>query len=144
MASASQVFGNSRQTQPSTNLSAAVNGSRVALPRRSTMIYCRSTRISASSAARDRNRSTMSSNTSLMRSDIRHSVARFSTSRQPDSIYDRDRISRLQFSVRQRLSNVASCIGKELGNWTKRAVFQGDNTDRQACKRQLDGQDFDL
>jgi len=29
MASASQVFGNSRQTQPSTNLSAAVNGSRV-------------------------------------------------------------------------------------------------------------------
>src|SRR5215208_4293902 len=51
------------------------------------------TRISASSAARDRNRSTMRPSTSLMKSNIRHSVARFSTSRQPDSIYDRDTLT---------------------------------------------------
>src|SRR5215212_10431769 len=63
MASASQAFGNSRQTQPSTSLSAAVHGSRAALPRRST-------RISVSSAARDRNRSTTRPNTSFRRPDI--------------------------------------------------------------------------
>jgi hypothetical protein len=54
MASASQVFGNNPQTQPRTNLSLAENGNRPTLPRRSTMICCRSTRISASSVARDR------------------------------------------------------------------------------------------
>src|SRR6478609_11138840 len=40
--------------QPRTNLSLAENGNRPTLPRRSTMICCRSTRISASSVARDR------------------------------------------------------------------------------------------
>src|SRR6476620_240127 len=54
MASASQVFGHNPQTQPRTNLSLAENGNRPTLPRRSTMICCRSTRISASSVARDR------------------------------------------------------------------------------------------
>ena len=54
------------------------------------LICCRSTRTSASSAARDRTRSTTRPSSNLMRSDIWHSVARFSTSCQPGSIYDRD------------------------------------------------------
>ena len=93
MVSASRAFGNSRQTQPRTSLSAARNGNRAGWPRRSTMICCRSTRTSASSAARDRNRSKTRPGISLMRPDIRASVARFSTPRQSDSIYDRDRWS---------------------------------------------------
>jgi ATP-dependent Lon protease len=67
----------SQQTQPSTNLSAATNGSQAGLPRRSTVICCRSTRISASSVARGRNRSTTRLKISLMRSNIWHSVVRF-------------------------------------------------------------------
>ena len=58
MASASWAFGNRRQAQLRTNLSTAKNGIRFGLPRRKTMICCLSTRTSASSAARDRNRST--------------------------------------------------------------------------------------
>ena len=58
MTSASRVFGNRWQAQPSTNLSTARNDIRFGLPRRNTMICCLSTRTSASSAARDRNRST--------------------------------------------------------------------------------------
>ena len=91
MASASQVFGNNPQTQPRTNLSLAENGNRPTLPRRSTMICCRSTRISASSVARDRNRSKTRQKISLMRPNIRASVTRFCAPRQPDSIYDSDR-----------------------------------------------------
>ena len=71
-ASASRAFGNSRQIQPNTNRSAAMNGSRVGIPRRKTVICCRSTRTSASSAARDRNRSTTSPNIDLMRPNIRY------------------------------------------------------------------------
>ena len=59
--------------------------------RRSTMICCRSTRTSASSAVRDRNRSRTRLKISLMRSAIRPSVARFCAPRQPNSIYDSDR-----------------------------------------------------
>ena len=51
MASASRVFGNSWQTQPRTALSTVRNDSRLGLPRRSTMISCRNTRISARKAA---------------------------------------------------------------------------------------------
>ena len=94
MASASRAFGNNPQTQPRTNLSLAVNGNRPTLPRRSTMICCRSTRISASSVARDRNRSKTRPKISLMRPNIRPSVARFCAPCQPDSIYDRDRYPR--------------------------------------------------
>jgi hypothetical protein len=90
MASASRVFGNNPQTQPRTNLSLAENGNRPTLPRRSTMICCRSTRISAFSVARDRNRSRTRQKISLMRPNIRASVTRFCTPRQPDSIYDSD------------------------------------------------------
>jgi len=45
---------------------------------------------SASSAALDRNRSTIKAKINVMRSDIRRSVARFSAPCQPNSIYDRD------------------------------------------------------
>ena len=64
MASASRAFGHRRQTQPRTIRSMAINGIRPGLPRRSTTICCRSTRISASSAARGRNRSTTALNNS--------------------------------------------------------------------------------
>ena len=52
MASAPRAFGNRWQTQPRTTLSTAKNGTRLGLPRRSTMICCHNTRISASNAAR--------------------------------------------------------------------------------------------
>ena len=58
MASAPWAFGNRRQTQPRIKLSTAKNDIPFGLPRRKTMICCLRIRISASSAARDRNRST--------------------------------------------------------------------------------------
>src|SRR5258707_1273918 len=57
IASASYILGNSRQTPPNINLSIETNRSLLGLARRSTLICCLSTRISASSATRDRNRS---------------------------------------------------------------------------------------
>src|SRR5258705_13650724 len=51
------ILGNSRQTPPNINLSIETNRSLLGLARRSTLICCLSTRISASSATRDRNRS---------------------------------------------------------------------------------------
>jgi len=90
MASASWAFGNRRQTQPRINLSTAKNDIRFGLPRRNTMICCLSTRTSASSAARDRNRSTTKPKISLQRSHIKRRIVRFSADYQPDQIYDRD------------------------------------------------------
>src|SRR6266852_3608230 len=57
MASAPYILGNSRQTPPNINLSIETNRSLLGLARRSTLICCLSTRISASSATCDRNRS---------------------------------------------------------------------------------------
>jgi hypothetical protein len=57
IASAPYILGNSRQTPPNINLSIEINRSLLGLARRSTLICCLSTRISASSATRDRNRS---------------------------------------------------------------------------------------
>jgi hypothetical protein len=57
IASAPHILGNSRQTPPNINLSIETNRSLFGLARRSTLICCLSTRISASSATRDRNRS---------------------------------------------------------------------------------------
>jgi hypothetical protein len=51
------VLGNSRQTLPNIDLSIETNRSLLGLARRSTLICCLSTRISASSATRDRDRS---------------------------------------------------------------------------------------
>ncbi len=93
MASASQLFGNSWQTQPRTILSTADNGTRPGLPRRSTLICCRNTRISASSAARGRNRSTAAPRIILQRANIQQRIIRFCVSRQPDGFCDRDRVS---------------------------------------------------
>jgi hypothetical protein len=55
IARAPYILGNSRQTLP--NLSIETNRSLLGLARRSTLICCLSTRISASSVTRDRNRS---------------------------------------------------------------------------------------
>src|SRR3979490_2282172 len=57
IASAPCILGNSRQTPPNINLSIETNRSLLGLARRSTLICCLSTRISASSATCDRNRS---------------------------------------------------------------------------------------
>jgi hypothetical protein len=57
IASAPYILGNSRQTPPNINLSIETNRSLFGLARRSTLICCLSTRISGSSATRDRNRS---------------------------------------------------------------------------------------
>ena len=89
IASASD-FGNNWQTQPRTILSTARNGTRLGLPRRSTMICCRNTRISASNAARGRNSSTTIPKIILQRSNIPQEIIRFCVSRQLDQIYDRD------------------------------------------------------
>ena len=57
MTSESRALGHSQQTHPSNSLSMADMFGRVGLPRRSTTICWRSTRISAFSAALDRKRS---------------------------------------------------------------------------------------
>jgi hypothetical protein len=93
IASASRAFGNSWQTQPRTILSTTENGTRPGVPRRSTTICCRNTKISASSAARGRNRSKMVSKIIPQRSSIPRRIIRFCHCCQPDGIYDRDRTS---------------------------------------------------
>ena len=94
MASAARVFGNSWQTQPRTILSTTRNGTRLGLPRRSTMICCRNTRISASNAARSRNRSTTIPKIILQRSNPQR-IIRFCVCRQLHGIYDRDKEQRV-------------------------------------------------
>jgi hypothetical protein len=90
MVSATWALGRSRQAQPRMILSTVRNDSRPGLPRRNTMICCLSTRTSASSAARDRNRSTTKPKICLQRSHIPRRIVRFSADCQPDQIYDRD------------------------------------------------------
>src|SRR5262249_27617515 len=67
------------------------NDSRLGLPRRSTVICCRNTRILASNAARGRNRSTTIQKIILQRSNIPQRIIRFCVSRQVHGIYDRDK-----------------------------------------------------
>ena len=55
------------------------------------MICCRNTRISASNAARGRNKSTTIPKIILQRSNTPQKIIRFCVSRQLDEIYDRDR-----------------------------------------------------
>jgi hypothetical protein len=112
MASAAQAFGNNPQTQPRTNLSLAENGNRPTLPRRSTMICCRSTRTSTSSAVRDRNRSRTRLKISLMRSAIQPSVARFCAPRKPDSIYDSDNLEIIK-AIRDRNPAAAERLARQ-------------------------------
>ena len=97
--SASRVFGNNWQTQPRTILSMARNDTRLGLPRRSTMICCRNTRISASNVARGRNKSTTIPKIILQRSNIPQRITRFCVSRQLDGIYGRDKCSHTDSNV---------------------------------------------
>src|ERR1700721_1911478 len=57
IARAPYILGSSRQTPPNIHRSIETNRSLLGLARRSTLICCLSTRISASSATRDRNKS---------------------------------------------------------------------------------------
>jgi hypothetical protein len=70
IASASCILGNSRQTPPNISLSIEPNRSLLGLARRSTLICCLSSKISASSVARDRSRSITIPKISLHKSDI--------------------------------------------------------------------------
>jgi len=83
-------------SERTTILSIVKNGKRPGLPRRSTMICCRNTRISASNAARGRSRSTIIPKIILQRSNIPQKITRFCVSRQLDGIYDRDRRQKFQ------------------------------------------------
>jgi hypothetical protein len=74
-----------------------------------------STRTSASSAARDRNRSTTKPKISLQRSHIQRRIVRFSVDCQPDQIYDRDR-SLLEASRTFRSSPAAGTKTTQLVN----------------------------
>ena len=110
MASASWAFGNRRQTQPRINLSTAKNDIRFGLPRRNTMICCLSIRTSASSAARDRNRSTTKpKKISLQRSHIQRRIVQFPADCQPDQIYDRDREALVGTTCSPTQSRTAPC-----------------------------------
>jgi hypothetical protein len=70
IASAPYILGNSRQTPPNINLSIETNRSLLGLARRSTLICCLSTRISASSATCDRTRSLAIPKISRQKSNI--------------------------------------------------------------------------
>jgi hypothetical protein len=90
IASVSYVLGNSRQTPPNISLSIDPNGSLLGLRRRSTLICCLSTRISASSVARDRSRSITAPKTSLHKSNIDQQHRPILDQPPADWIYDRD------------------------------------------------------
>ena len=70
IASASYILGNSRQTPPNISLSIEMKGGLLGRVRRSTLICCLKTRISASSATRDRSRSITIPKISLHKSNI--------------------------------------------------------------------------
>ena len=70
IASASYILGNSRQTPRNISRSTEMKGSLLGRVRRSTLICCLKTRISASSATRDRSRSITIPKISLHKSNI--------------------------------------------------------------------------
>jgi hypothetical protein len=91
IASASYSLGNSRQTPPNISLSIDRNGSLLGLARRSTLICCLSTIISASSVARDRSRSITVPKINLHKFDIERRHRPILDQPPADWIYDRDR-----------------------------------------------------
>jgi hypothetical protein len=91
IASVSYILGNSRQTPPNISLSIDPNGSLLGLARRSTLIRCRSTTISASSVIRDRSRSIIVPKISLHKSNIEQQHRPIVYQPPADWIYDRDR-----------------------------------------------------
>jgi hypothetical protein len=70
IASASYILGNSRQTPPNISLSIEMKRGLLGRVRRNTLICCLKTRISASSATRDRSRSITIPKISLHKSNI--------------------------------------------------------------------------
>ena len=70
IANALLTMGNNRQAPPNISLSIELKGSFLGQARRSTLSCCLSTTISASSAARDRKRSTIIPKNNLLHSDI--------------------------------------------------------------------------
>src|ERR1700686_4992878 len=92
IASASYILGNRRQTPPNISLSIEMNGGLLELARRSTLICCLSTKISASSATRDRSRSMTIPKISLHKSNIEQQHRPILDQPPADWIYDRDRI----------------------------------------------------
>jgi hypothetical protein len=95
IASASYILGNSWQTPPNISLSIDPNGSLLGLARRSTMICCLSTTISASSVARDRSRSITIPKINLHKSDIERQHRPILDQPPADWIYDRGTINAL-------------------------------------------------
>src|ERR1700720_419770 len=94
IASASYILGNRRQTPPNISLSIEMNGGLLELARRSTLICCLSTKISASSATRDRSRSMTIPKISLHKSNIEQQHRPILDQPPADWIYDRDRLRR--------------------------------------------------
>lgn len=110
MARASRALGHSRQIQPNTSLSVAMNVSRFGLPRRRTVICCRSTMISTSNAARDRNRSTTRPNSNLRRPDIPRSVAQFARNANRIQFTTGTVSLFFEFSTRTESGGTSSCF----------------------------------
>src|ERR1700738_120766 len=106
IASASYILGNSRQTPPNISLSIEMNGGLLELARRSTLICCLSTKISASSATRDRSRSMTIPKISLHKSNIEQQHRPILDQPPADWIYDRDR----HFGESQRAQYVIHCV----------------------------------
>src|SRR3981189_2162928 len=90
IANASQMFRKNRWRPTNTKRSKTLNETLLGAVRRRTFICCRNVQISASRAARDRNRSTTAQPINLKRSLIHDSTARFSVKRQPDQVSDKD------------------------------------------------------
>src|SRR5262245_47895633 len=89
IASVSYILGNSRQTPPNISLSIDPNRSLLGLARRSTLICCRNTKISASSVAR-RSRSIIVPKISLHKFNIELQHRPILNQPPADWIYDRD------------------------------------------------------
>jgi hypothetical protein len=83
-------LGNSRQTPPNISLSIDPNRSLLGLARRSTLICCLNTKISASSVARDRSRSIIVPKISLHKFNIELQHRPILNQPPADWIYDRD------------------------------------------------------
>ena len=94
IASASYILGNSRQ-MPNISRSIDANRSLLGLARRSTLICCLSSKISAWSIARDRSRSVTVPTISLHKSSIEQQHRPILDQRPADWIYDRDRLCAL-------------------------------------------------
>src|SRR5215475_12680385 len=94
IASVSYILGNSRQTPPNISLSIDPNRSLLGLARRSTLICCLNTKISASSVARDRSRSIIVPKISLHKFNIDLQHRPILNQPPADWIYDRDRSTR--------------------------------------------------